>query len=153
MKRNLPVIIVFVLALVGLIDSTLIHLKEIASVTDVNAFKACSLSAFLDCGQVAKSHFSHIFGMPVSLFGIYFYSAMLGIGFALLNGWKPTRTILWLLTAAIGVGVLFSIWLFFISYFGIGALCIYCLVSDTATLLMFVAWAWFMKSNTRHATI
>lgn len=140
MKKQIPVILSALFALTGLIDSTLIHLKEIASLTDKTAFASCSLSGLINCETVAKSPYSHLFGMPVSLLGIFFYVAVLTACVAFLTGWRPPRFIFWGMTLLIMGSFFFSLYLFIMSYFQIHALCPYCLVSDGATLGVLIAW-------------
>jgi len=138
---GLALLILF--ALVGLIDSAAIHLKEIASLTDSTAFNSCKLNSTLDCSTVAKSEYSHIFGVPISLLGALFYDAIAVFGSTLVFGFKPQRWQFWTATAIILSSLLYSFWLLFISYFGIGALCPYCLVSDFSVAMVSIGWLLF----------
>lgn len=140
MKKQISVIVSAVFALAGLIDSTLIHLKEIASLSDSKAFSSCSISGFINCETVAKSPYSHLFGLPVSLLGIFFYVAILTACVAFFTGWRPPRLIYWGMTLLIMASFFFSLYLFIMSYFQVHALCPYCLVSDAATVGVLIFW-------------
>lgn len=132
-----------IFALIGWIDSTLIHLKEIAGITDPNAFTSCHLNSVLDCGAVAKSKSSHFLGLPVSLIGIMFYE---GAFFGTLAIWLGLSLPKWLRVSlsVLSIGALyFSFRLLYISWFGLGVLCPYCLVSNLSTLFVTVGWFWF----------
>lgn len=143
MKKHLPLILVLLFALVGFIDSSLVHLKEIAAHSDPDAFASCSINAQFNCATVASSRYANLLGLPVSQIGMYFYEAAAIIAAVLLLGWKPSRTIVGLLTLAVTGGLLFSFYLLYMSYFGIGSLCIYCLISNVSTLGVVVGWLVF----------
>jgi uncharacterized membrane protein len=137
-------LILFILfGVVGLVDSSLIHLKEIASLTTPDAFASCKINELLDCGAVARSHYSHLFGIPVSQLGMYFYEAVAVLGICLAFGFKLLRWQVIGLSLLMLGALFFSYNLLFVSYFGIGALCIYCLVSNLSTTVVVISWIVF----------
>ena len=140
MKKHLPLILLVIFALAGLIDSTLIHLKEIVAKTDPNAFASCSTDGILNCASVAASKYSHLLGIPVSLIGIWFYEASLILGIVLIMGLPLKRIHYILLTLGIAGSLTFSLYLLFMSYFGVGSLCRYCLISNATTLGISITW-------------
>lgn len=135
------------IAIIGLGDAFLIHLKEIAAKTDPSVFESCNLSSVISCGRVATSQYATMFGIPVSLIGIMFYEGILILagtlllGFELPDGWKL------LVSGIITVSLVFSLRLLYYSYLGLGAICPYCAVSNITTALIALTWFWYLKQK------
>jgi uncharacterized membrane protein len=149
MKRR-TVILLLLLALfaaVGLLDSLIIHLKEIKSATDPSVFEACNIGKLLNCASVAKSSYAKFLGMPVSLLGALFYQASLVGSLCLLLGFKPQPWVQKAITAILILSLFFSFRLLYLSYFGLGVFCIYCLVSNLTTLGIFSTWLLYTKTS------
>lgn len=144
-QKTVLLVLAAVFAAVGLLDSVLVHLKEIAALTDVSAFGSCTINSLLDCGAVARSAYSHVFGVPVSLFGIMYYTAFLALVITMLSGFRPRPWQMWGVSLLATGSLAFSAWLLYISYYGIGALCPYCLVSDASSAIVCVAWLIYHK--------
>lgn len=142
MKRaEISVIILMILfGVVDFIDSFIIHLKEIAGSTNPSAFQSCQINSFLDCGVVAKSQYSHILGIPVSLIGILFAEGIILLGIVILFGFKLVQWQKTALSLVIAVALAFSYRLLFVSYFGLGVLCPYCIISNITTTLITISW-------------
>ncbi len=88
----------------------------------------CNMSETLNCDRVNQSQYAYFAGVPLASWGIAFY---LGLIFA--SFFAVFHTGLWreklfkiLLPATIGAA-LYSIYLFFVSYFEIGSLCLMCM--------------------------
>jgi uncharacterized membrane protein len=96
-------------------------------------------SVIQGCDIVAMSEYSTIGSVPVSLFGVLFYAFMMTISVAWFDTRKP---VLFRYLPYITVpGFLFSMWLIYVMFFKIGALCIYCLLSAaTTTILMLLSF-------------
>lgn len=148
-KMLLAYIIIF--AAVGLWDAFSIHLKEIEGATNPNVFKACNLNSILDCGTVARSKASQFLGVPVSLFGVLFYQASLFLGACLALEFPilSRRWLLWSINLVMATALLFSFRLLYISWFGLGVLCPYCLTSNLSTLIVVVSWFLFVLTKKR----
>lgn len=87
---------------------------------------------------VLNSPYARIFGMPLSYFGLVYYSYMFGL--AALLAFDPSSRGLRLgalLYAA--MGVLSSIYFMYIQLNFIQAVCVYCLFSAVTTLLLLIA--------------
>ncbi|MDO8492788.1 MAG: vitamin K epoxide reductase family protein [bacterium] len=117
-----------VAVIVGFIDSGFLFYKYItASSIDCLLFDGCN--------TVAKSPYSNIFGIPLPLFGIIFYSLMfLSVFFF---AFRKTVFLGGILLALGIVGFAFSLYFIFLQGFIIQAFCIYCLLSAfTSTVLL-----------------
>ncbi len=103
----------------------------------------CSLSSSFNCDLVNSSPYAELFGVPVALWGIFFYLFMFTLAFFLL--WKKEEQHKSLIIAAVVLhlsavwGALFSIYLFYVAKFIIGALCPYCIMMYAVNLGLFVA--------------
>ena len=122
------VIAFFVVALIGFGDSVYLTATHYLGI-----MPECSV--IQGCDIVAMSEYSTIGPLPVSLFGVLFYALMMAISVAWFDMRKPVffQYLPFLTIPAF----LFSLWLIYVMFFKIGALCIYCLLSAaTTTILM-----------------
>lgn len=93
---------------------------------DAGSF-ACNVNDVLSCDQVAQSPYSEIAGIPLGVFGIGFFGAMLVL--LLTSFFKEDAnkdTLPFYKTLAI-IGAVSSVALFALSHFSVGALCPTCL--------------------------
>lgn len=134
---------------VDFIDSFLIHLKEIASLKDPSVLTSCKIGSLLDCGAVVNSSYSHLFGIPVSLIGIIFAEAIFLLSIILLFSFSLKKWMKWILSLILVCALSFSCYLIFMSYFGLGVFCPYCLVSNVSTLMITMSWLAYLKFNNK----
>jgi uncharacterized membrane protein len=122
----------FALSLIGFGISlylTIDHFKGVAPY--------CSSKGFVDCLLVTTSKYSYIVGIPVSLLGLLFYTAMIGINFPPL--WRVRAP--WVAWARLGLavsGVGFVLYLLAAELFLIKAICLWCTGVHVATFFLFV---------------
>jgi uncharacterized membrane protein len=93
------------------------------------------LGRYIDCGQVLQSRYATVFGIPLALFGFGYY---LLVGAILLLRRR------WLLIITLA-GLSASVYFFYLQYFVIGAICLYCTFSGVINLLLFAAAATSIK--------
>lgn len=97
---------------------------------------SCDLGAVLDgCNIVAKSEFSHFFGLPLAMYGVAFFAVVFVI--ASIQLITPHKTLFRLLYALGVLGSAASIVFLFIQVAVIKALCIYCIAS---AVIAFLIW-------------
>lgn len=90
------------------------------------------------CDEVAISEYSTIAGVPVALLGNLFYLLMMISAFV----WFDMRknVVIKVLPYVTVPAFIFSVWLVYVMFYIIEALCIYCLISaGTTTLLMILS--------------
>ena len=94
------------------------------------------------CERVNTSEWADFFGVPTAIWGLAFYLATFGAGFAgTFPRLEARRDLSLLLVAMCGVGVLFSAYLTYLELFVIHAICRYCVASAIIVTLMFiVSW-------------
>jgi uncharacterized membrane protein len=151
-RPPLTLLILATSALVGFLDSTIIHIKEFQSQTDPSALAGCRLNSYLDCARVTESVYSKLFGIPVSLWGMVFYQGMLLLALALLLGLPRYPWLLRLATAVVLPASVFSFYLLYMSWAGLGVFCPYCLVSNLSTTGILLAWLFFLRQPRRETT-
>lgn len=135
MNRTTLLTVGVVLTLLGLSDAW-----YLAQAALDGAALSCSLGAGLDgCNIVAQSPYSHLFGVPLALYGVFFY-AVLFVTLSIL--FVKSSCALYRVATALGaIGLIVSTYFLFLQIFIIKALCIYCIASFViAALLAVVTW-------------
>ena len=91
-----------------------------------------------DCAAVNASRYSEVYGIPVSLFGILAYLAILGI-LALESRPRFFKENSNLLVFGLSLaGVLFSAYLTYLEFFVLHAICPFCIISAIAITIIFI---------------
>ena len=121
-----------VLALVGFFVSLYLWLHAIGATGPLRCGPAGG------CDVVQASPYARLFGLPVALYGVIGYAALLGVSLVGLQPRFASRrspTVLLAGLATLGFG--FTLYLKYVELFVIEALCRWCLVS---ALIMTVIW-------------
>ena len=91
------------------------------------------------CEVVQTSKWASLLGYPVAAWGVAYYAAVLAVSLA---GLSPSlvddRRLSRLLVAMTGSGLLFTLWLKYLEFFVINAVCIWCVVSAVLVVALFV---------------
>lgn len=87
------------------------------------------------CNTVAYSPYGRIYGVPFGALGLIFYLIMFALAALLAFGSSSRRLRLVVLLYTV-IGVLFSIYFFYLDLAFIRAFCIYCLISAILTVLL-----------------
>ncbi|MCH1772231.1 MULTISPECIES: vitamin K epoxide reductase family protein [Metallosphaera] len=108
------------LSVVGLIDSSyLLYLTETERPPPF-----CNVSAYIDCGRVEFSPFSHFLGIPDSLLGVLFFT----LGITLWLKFGSVLKYWWAL------GVIFSGYLIFTEVI-LNSICLYCTLAQVCCIV------------------
>lgn len=86
------------------------------------------------CEDVLNSKYAMLFGLPLAVWGVGFFSAVF-ISALLANYYKKWRVIL---TCLLGIGTVGALIFLSIQFFVLKKVCQYCLTTDTLTILMFL---------------
>lgn len=128
-KRNVWYLIL-ALAVVGIIDAGYLTWEHYA-----NVIPPCSTSIFVDCGAVLRSKYALVFGIPLAVYGLLYYSAVtLSILYAQITNRRVGRYLLVFLTTA---GTFISGYLMYLQLFIIGSICLYCTGSALISFTLF----------------
>lgn len=130
MKR-LWVVLILILAFFGLADSAYLAQSALSGTSLL-----CNIQNLSGCNVVAASEYSRLFGIPLAIYGVVFYSAVFIL--AALELVLYNRLLRRVLQVASVIGVLSSLYFVFVQKFFIGAFCIYCFVSAVIALFILV---------------
>jgi uncharacterized membrane protein len=95
------------------------------------------------CQSVTTSVYSKIFGVPVALLGLLYYTSIL-LGVILYFDTRDEK-ILKILARYTVLGFLFSLWFTFLQAFIIRAWCQYCLLSAVTSTSLFIIGVIYLK--------
>ena len=116
------------IALIGLADSIYLTIKHYTG-------EAVPCSVVEGCEQVLTSSYAEVAGFPLAAFGAIAYF----IAFALAILAAFGNRLMWrLFGIQVVFMIVFTIWLFYLQAFVIGAFCQFCLLSAATTLVLFL---------------
>ena len=121
------------------------HHKELknAGVTDA----ACNINQTISCDAVAGSQYSELFGVPLGVFGLAFFIALITLAAITIKHEKHRESNTNALATLSGVGGVVSIVLASISVFSIGAVCITCILVYVLCLGLLVNTGFAIKNG------
>ena len=136
-RQNLAAFIMLAGSVLGLLASFMLSIEALILAKNSHAVLSCDLSSVLSCSTVANHWSATILGFPNSFIGVMTLPVMVTIGVALLAGTKFPRWFMQAAQAGAFIGMIFAIWMFYMSYVEIGVLCPWCLTLDVGMLLIF----------------
>jgi uncharacterized membrane protein len=94
------------------------------------------------CDVVAASPYSQIFGIPLALFGVFFYLSI--FSFSIWRVFVSTAPAIWYILLLSTVGFILSLYFLYLQAFVIEAFCEYCLFSllDATVLFTLSFYLW-----------
>ena len=122
----------FALSIIGFGISLYLTIDHFTGVLPI-----CSSKGFVNCTLVTTSKYSYILGVPVSLLGLLFFTAMVGINWPPL--WRARAP--WVSVARLALvasGICFVLYLLAAELFSIKAICLWCTGVHVTTLLLFI---------------
>ncbi len=140
-KQALPGIIIAVLAVLGMIDSTYLVVEYLAALATNGEPTPCSPNTLINCTKTVQGTWGHLLVAPNPLFGMLWYSgfALFGITSALGSTFSRGSR---LFVGTVGIaGVAFSYILYLASVLALRGVCPFCLFSTTASTIVFLAFA------------
>jgi uncharacterized membrane protein len=120
-----------VVALLGLLDSIYLTYTRLLGITP-----PCGVSIFSGCAVVARSSYSVLLGIPLSVYGIVFYGFALLLSIVLM--YKEVLYGKELLLVSATAGLVSSAYFVYVQVYIIKALCIYCVFSALCALILFI---------------
>lgn len=124
-------------SIIGLVASFVLSVDALILAADPNAIFSCDINAKISCGTVGTSWQANLLGFPNAFLGLMTEPVVITLAVAALGGVRFPR---WFMNTAqvfYSIGLLFAYWLFYQSYFVIGALCPWCLTITVTTTLVF----------------
>ncbi len=115
-------------AIIGFLDSTYLTIQHFK-----NVIPPCTTTG---CEKVLTSEYSVIFGVPLALFGSFFYLTVIILSLVLLTSFRKIFLQIFYLFAV--TGVIVSLYLLGLQAFIIKSFCQYCLLSCGTSLTIFI---------------
>lgn len=130
MKR-IGVIFILFFAFCGVADSTYLTQHEINGTPLL-----CNINGLVGCNVVAESAYAHLFGIPLSEYGLLFYGALFVL--AALELVLFDRVLRRAILGVAVLGVVVSAYFTLVQIFFIHAFCVYCTASAVLALLVLI---------------
>ncbi|MDO5719426.1 MAG: vitamin K epoxide reductase family protein [Actinomycetaceae bacterium] len=119
-----------VIASIGLLEAELTHLRAPSAVFE------CDFNPLVGCGSSLLSPQAHVLGIPNAVLGTVLFTAIATVAaLALIRATIP-RMAWWIAAFGAGGGVVTVLWFLYLSATTFHALCPYCLVVWSATLII-----------------
>jgi uncharacterized membrane protein len=126
-------------AILSLIASFVLSAEAIELARNPNAQLSCSVNAIVNCATVAAHPSASLFGFPNSFLGMVAEPVVITVAIAGLAGVKFPRRFMFVAQICYTLGLIFALWLFYMSFFVIQALCPWCLLVTATTLFVWFA--------------
>jgi uncharacterized membrane protein len=121
----------------GLAASAELTLDKLRLLENPNYVPSCNINPIISCGSVMRTGEASVFGFPNSLLGLVGFAMLLATAAGMAAGARYRRWYWLALQAGTVAGLVMVHWLIAQSLYGIGALCPYCMVVWTVTILLF----------------
>ncbi|GBD34810.1 Vitamin K epoxide reductase [bacterium HR35] len=82
------------------------------------------------CDFVLKSKYSKFLGLPVALWGVFYFGGVL-----ILNFFEKFKVLLKIVSS---LGLIFALYLIYLQVFVLKSFCLYCLLADTSAILILI---------------
>jgi len=126
-------------AAIGLVAAFVLAVEALTLAADPFADLGCDINAVLSCGTVGQSWQASLLGFPNAYLGLIAEPVVITLAVAALGGVRFPRWFMLTAQAVYFIGFAFAYWLFFQSFFVIGALCPWCLTITVTTTLVFAS--------------
>jgi uncharacterized membrane protein len=124
-------------SVIGLIAAFVLAVDALTLAANPDAIFSCDISAKISCGTVGTTWQANLLGFPNAYLGLISEPVVITVAIAALGGVVFPRWFMLTAQAFYSIGFTFAYWLFFQSYFVIGALCPWCLTITFTTTLVF----------------
>lgn len=126
-------------AVIGLIAALVLSIEALTLAENPFADLNCDINSVLSCGTVGQAWQASLLGFPNAYLGLIAEPVVITLAVAALGGVRFPRWFMISAQVVYFVGFAFAYWLFFQSYFVIGALCPWCLTITVTTTLVFAS--------------
>lgn len=141
MRRGLLLSITTFFSVLGIADS--LYLAEHAL---TKTALSCGIGSLTGCNVVAQSAYSHVFGIPLGIYGLVFYFGVFAL--SIMARKKQAPAIMRSLFLFGAVGMLLSFYFLWLQMYVIDAICIYCLASFVFAAVVFVTTLLLLRIRT-----
>lgn len=144
MKSHSLSVLTLVFAFLGIADAWYLAQSALTG-----SALTCTIDGLDGCNIVAQSAYSHLFGVPLGVYGVFFFALVFALAAVAL---VEVRRVVALALFSLGiVGLLASVAFILIQVLLIQALCIYCLASALIALVIFITTLLIYRRSAREA--
>lgn len=135
-------------AVLSLLASLVLSIEAVHLAANPQATLACDLNAVISCGTVNAHWSATLLGFPNAFLGLIAEPVVITVAVAGLAGVKFPRAFMFAAQIGYSLGFAFAMWLFYMSFFVIQALCPWCLlVTATTTFVWFAITRYNIREN------
>jgi dihydroorotate dehydrogenase subfamily 2 len=124
-------ILIPILALIGIVDCAYLTYDHYTDFV-----LPCSSTQLVDCGKVLDSQYAILWGVPLAVWGLIFYSTLFVI--SMFYGFTNKKTLIYLMLGQTTIGALFSLYLVYLQLGVLNAICVYCMISALNSVALFL---------------
>lgn len=133
-------------SLSGLLAAFSLTVEKINQLKNPGVSALCDFSLLVQCGANLNSWQGEVFGFPNPLLGIIGWSATIVISIVLALQTKLPRWFIRSIPVGLTGAFLFTVWLMYVSFFQLGTLCPWCMVTWLSTIvLVILSWIWSFR--------
>ena len=132
-------IILLLISVIGFADATYLTAKHYLG-------DSVTCSILKGCETVTGSKYSTVYGVPIALFGVFYYLFVSVLLFLYMEG---VRGVLKFLVLSTTTGFFVTLGLIYIQAFILEAFCLFCLISALSSTALFVGVLYVLKLNKR----
>lgn len=126
-------------SLLSLLASLVLSVEAVELAKNPDAVLSCSINAIINCATVNSHPSAFLFGFPNSFLGLMAEPVVITVAIAGLSGVIFKRPFMAVAQFFYSLGFVFALYLLYMSYFVIGALCPWCLLVTLTTTLVWFA--------------
>lgn len=126
-------------AILSLTAAFVLSVESIEIAKNPDAKLSCSVNIIINCATVAAHPTSTMFGFPNPFLGLMTEPIVITVAIAGLAGIKFPRRFMFVAQVFYTLGLIFALYLLYLSMFVIGALCPWCLLVTLTTILVWFA--------------
>lgn len=135
-------------AIASLVASFVLSVEAVELARNPDAVLSCSINAVLNCATVGVHPSASLWGFPNSFLGFIAEPVVITVAIAGLAGVKFPRLFMFVAQICYTLGFIFAMYLFYVSFYVIQALCPWCLlVTATTTFVWFAITRYNIREN------
>jgi uncharacterized membrane protein len=123
----------------SLLASFVLSIEAMQLAKAPDAALSCNLNAVVNCASVMNHPTADLFGFPNSFLGLISEPIVITVAVAGFMGVKFPRVFMFMAQIGYSIGLLFALYLLYVSVFVIGVLCPWCLLVTISTTLVFAS--------------
>lgn len=137
--KRLPLILLIFLGIAGTLLGVYLtdYHSQLTTKGEAEQIIPCNISAKFNCDVVQKSRYSTIFNIPIAFLGALFYFTIAILAAAACKE-KYRETNLLIIFLLGTLAVLYSLFLYYVARYIIGALCLYCITMYILNISIFM---------------